>query len=316
MKHEDVEHLRDAMIEEMTAPLLAAAESLMASPSIALGITESGGTYRLAVRVRSLNTVSKAMMAHLEKMSGGEMEVRETGPIVGLQLWRHRRNRPLLIGSSCANRAVSTGTLGCFVRRNEDSVLCMLSNNHVLVRDNAVGADGKAQPGTQLAVDQPSPDDFAGGAHVGQLVRGARLRIANNLVDAAIARVTESNPPPDLFTITGFPTRLSNVTAPSVPNQTVHKIGRTTELRTGRVSAHGLKNLTVTIDGVSRGFDQQIEIESVGPNFSEGGDSGSIVFNDAGRPVGLLFGGSSDNRLSYANPIDDVLTALGVTIAT
>lgn len=317
MKYEDVEQLRDAMIDEMIAPVAAAKEAFFAPLQIALGIAHRGGTYRLAVRVPEMNAVVTAMMDRLRVAAGEELDLRVTGPIIGLQLWRLQRNRPLLIGSSCANRKVHSGTLGCFVRRNDDQTLCILSNNHVLVRNNAIRPNGTPNVGSQMIVDQPSSDDFAGGAQVGELVKAVRLEDEHNGVDAAIARVTDINPPPDRAMITGFGRPLSSITAASSPNQRVHKLGRTTELRTGIVSAQGLKNLSVTIDNIPRAFDQQIEIESVGPNnFSERGDSGSIVFNDDGHPVGLLFGGSADQRFSYANPIDRVLTALGVTIVT
>ena len=51
-------------------------------------------------------------------------------------------------------------------------------------------------------------------------------------------------------------------------------------------------------------------------NFSAGGDSGSLIVvqkgADARKPVGLLFAGSM--IVTIANPIDEVLSLLGVTI--
>jgi hypothetical protein len=49
--------------------------------------------------------------------------------------------------------------------------------------------------------------------------------------------------------------------------------------------------------------------------FIKAGDSGSLLVTDPGRnPVGLLFAGTSSGKYAIANQIDDVLTALGVTI--
>ncbi|MGH7457200.1 MAG: hypothetical protein ACRENG_37975, partial [bacterium] len=47
-------------------------------------------------------------------------------------------------------------------------------------------------------------------------------------------------------------------------------------------------------------------------SFSAGGDSGSLVVDLSGNPVGLLFAGGSNTTI--ANPIGAVLTEFGVTI--
>ena len=68
--------------------------------------------------------------------------------------------------------------------------------------------------------------------------------------------------------------------------------------------------------GVVR-FDDQIEIQGTDGPFSQGGDSGSLVFTegDGARAVGLLFagsdtGGSGGGGLTYINPITVVLGSL------
>ena len=60
-------------------------------------------------------------------------------------------------------------------------------------------------------------------------------------------------------------------------------------------------------------FTNQIRITP--GSFSAGGDSGSLIVEDVAanpRPVGLLFAGGSDD--TFANPIQSVLDALGVTM--
>lgn len=67
-------------------------------------------------------------------------------------------------------------------------------------------------------------------------------------------------------------------------------------------------------------FDDQIEIEGAGSkSFSDGGDSGSLIFDRQLGAVALLFaggdeGGSNDMGLTYGNPIRAVLDALKVDL--
>jgi hypothetical protein len=67
-------------------------------------------------------------------------------------------------------------------------------------------------------------------------------------------------------------------------------------------------------------FDDQIEIEGAGSGpFSQGGDSGSLIVDDDLMALALLFaggdqGGSNDQGLTYANPIQTVFDALGVDL--
>ena len=66
-------------------------------------------------------------------------------------------------------------------------------------------------------------------------------------------------------------------------------------------------------------FDNQLEIVGIDRAFSDGGDSGSLILDDAGRAVGLLFAGggvaSGVQAVTYANPIDVVADAFGLTLA-
>jgi len=50
--------------------------------------------------------------------------------------------------------------------------------------------------------------------------------------------------------------------------------------------------------------------------FSDYGDSGSVVVDDAGRVIGLLFAGSTDGTSGTANPIKSVLNALNIAMET
>jgi hypothetical protein len=101
----------------------------------------------------------------------------------------------------------------------------------------------------------------------------------------------------------------------------VHKVGRTTGVRQGRVTAFELDGLLVEYDVGDVAFDNQIEIEGSGNrSFSDAGDSGSLIVDDQMLAAALLFagsdhGGRNGKGLTYANPIAAVLKALKVKLA-
>ena len=103
----------------------------------------------------------------------------------------------------------------------------------------------------------------------------------------------------------------------------VEKVGRTTGITQGRITAIELDDVVVGY-GEQLGelrFDNQIEVEGTGTGpFSRGGDSGSLVYRlPGGEAVGLLFagsetGGENGSGLTYLNPIGTVLESLGATL--
>ncbi|MEK8227172.1 hypothetical protein NKG05_15470 [Oerskovia sp. M15] len=135
-------------------------------------------------------------------------------------------------------------------------------------------------------------------------------------VDAAIALLDD--PEVDL----DYPVGRITTTAVAVGGEAVRKIGRTTAVTAGRVTAIELDDVVVGYGdelGALR-FDDQIEVESTGTGpFSRGGDSGSLVYREDGVALGLLFAGSETGEngtgLTYVNPIDTVLAALDARLA-
>lgn len=186
-----------------------------------------------------------------------------------------------------------------------------LSNNHVYaVQNTAPLGSSVMQPG---AFDDGSlTKDF-----IGTLATFRWLDFSgeDNEIDAAIVLVL-NNADRALGTSTpsdGYGTpRIETITA--AVNMRVMKYGRTTGQTKGR--AQGI-NATVNVgygDGKVALFVGQIVIG--GGGFSAGGDSGSLIVVEKGeharKPVGLLFAGGGGSTI--ANPIDAVLTAVGVTI--
>jgi hypothetical protein len=251
---------------------------------------------------------------HLPVGGPDDEQPRRTGPrppvITALAAGETSRARPLRPGVSIAHVDVSAGTLGAFV--TVGGRLHVLSNFHVLAGspDARIG-DAVVQPGP--ADGGRAPRDRVGTlAMLVELVPGEVAR-----VDAALALLDDDTV--DLAYPTGPVTR----TAVALGGERVTKIGRTTAVTTGRVTAIELDDIVVGYgDGLGDlRFDDQIEVESTGPGpFSRGGDSGSLVHTPDGVALGLLFagsetGGDNGTGLTYLNPIDTVLAALGAELA-
>jgi len=297
------------------------------SPSgIGLGLTPLGdGGYGVAVRYRLGIPTARMVARKVAEQAGPRVDVRRTGRIsavpgrtapaprppvaTAFAVGETGRVRPLRPGVSIAHVGVSAGTLGAFVE--VDGALHALSNYHVLV--------GSPSAAVGDPVLQPGPADGGDlGDRVGALaafVPLARGRTAT--VDAAVARLV------DVEVDLDYPVGRITTTAEAEGAEEVAKIGRTTGLTQGRVTAIELDDVVVGY-GEELGelrFDNQIEVESTsGAPFSRGGDSGSLVYRSDGVALGLLFagsetGGDNGNGLTYLNPIRAVLDALGAELA-
>ena len=159
-------------------------------------------------------------------------------------------------------------------------------------------ADGGTTPADKIAtLADWKPLDFTGAA---------------NDIDAALALVgdtTQTDVEPDIVDI-GRP---QTTTKPVAMYQSVRKHGRTTGHTVGVVMDVSA-DLWVVYGAQRAWFEDQIAIMGVGNAlFSQPGDSGSLIVDAVTlEPVALLFAGG--NNLTFANPIDTVLTHFGVVI--
>ena len=283
---------------------------------LAVGVAPGGkGQFRLAVRLQRRSLAASAELERLRSMARGELDVRFIGSVQKrARPWHQGRNRPLKIGGSVANFAVTAGTVGGFVRQRGRTEVHILSNNHVLANEN------QARPGD--AVLQPGPYDGGTRARdrVARLERFVRLQSPRvNLVDCAIARLLPGIEY-DAARLTGWGTLRGVSAAPVDEGMRVVKVGRTTGVTRGRVTAFELDDVVVAYDMGNLRFDDQIEIEGSGNlPFSDGGDSGSLIVDGAGYAVGQLFagsdtGGRNNQGLTYASPIRTVLDRLNVQL--
>lgn len=285
-------------------------------PRVALGYMPKpdSNEFQIALRAtseRDLHRVlEKGVDAKVQALTASEIDIRITGPKKIGAPGEPAGPGPLCIGASVGHYLTTAGTLGFFARRITDGVIGIVSNNHILARCDR-GKEGDD-------VLQPAPYD--GGVRplnvIGALA-GAfpRLNVAAPIVDCAFARLRDGISY-DPFTIAAG-VALKPIPGPLGRQRDVMKRGRTTGVTVGRISAIGLDNVDVEYPFGTVFLNRQIEIASTdGQPFSKPGDSGSLVVDLDGNPVGLLAVGTFDCRLSYANPISDVLSALGVTFLT
>lgn len=277
------------------------------------------------------------------------IDVVEIGHVKAL-LDHKSKHRPIVAGISLGHKDITAGTLGCLVKKNGDDFVYILSNNHVIANSNdaKIGdeiyqpgpMDGGYEPVANLtdyvkikfsnSIDTPhNRVDAALARIVGQnpvnndppVVDQPKKRnffqkildFFRNIFNSLFSEekifgsaffslsVDYSNYIfnfPKTIEITG---NLENVNVGDV----VLKSGRTTGLTYGEVIA---TNAVIDVDygGPWARFENQI----VTSNMSFGGDSGSLVFNDKGNAVGLLFAGS--DQATILNPIDDVFHSLGI----
>lgn len=280
-------------------------------PHVAVGLTPVGeGLARVAVRLE--RAADRALLPDLGRAAEAQLDVRVIGQVRALSSPApdelRRRVRPLRPGLSVAHSDVSAGTLGGFVRTG--GRLAILSNNHVLAASDA------AEIGDPVL--QPGPAD--GGSardRVGRLTAFEDLTaVRANLIDAAVAALDPgvAAEPGDL---PGGP--LSGPVPGSLdiePDELVEKVGRTTGHTLGRITAVEVDGVAVQYDEGVYTFDDQIEIAGRTGAFSQGGDSGSVIWRSRDRaPLGLLFAGSSTGGeggagVTFANPLSTVLRLL------
>jgi len=201
------------------------------------------------------------------------------------------------------NSFVMAGTFGALVKKSGG--VFVLSNNHVLADENQLPLGSAIfQPGL-LDGGKPATDQIA------TLTKFIRLKTTSmNKVDCAMAKALKASLVSNSILFIGPP----QGTTAALIDMVVHKFGRTTSYRVGRITSINT-DVSVQYETGLFKFGGQIIIKGLNnQSFSAGGDSGSLILERASnKAIGLLFAGSSTHTI--ANHIKDVLTALSVTLA-
>jgi hypothetical protein len=321
----EIEKLLKSLSGERGLQSQAAMDANIVGVGIGLGDHEAQGgapgdpvleVYTIEPEAHGETVQRLAAAAGVASLAAGDFPVRivRTGIVDAFQ---HRmRLRPSPGGISIGHFAITAGTQGCLVRGRQaprNARLMVLSNNHVLANTNAgpLGSaivqpgpiDGGHAPADQVAIlERFVPINFSGG---------------NNTVDCATGWAWPDRVRREMMYVSGGVIRyftVGGVPVAAVPGLNVGKTGRTTQLTSGKVTAIGV---TVNVNyGAGRigHFVNQMSVRSASGDFSQGGDSGSLIWTwDARRaPVGLLFAGGGGT--TFANRIGDVLNALDVNM--
>lgn len=201
------------------------------------------------------------------------------------------------------NGGAAHGTLGAIVIDNDSRHKMLLSNFHVMCGDDEwKKGDEMVQP--SLVDDGECQNDV-----VGELQRAS----LGGEVDCAVATHTTRGIAFEIVDI-GEVTGISKASM----DMSVRKRGRITELTYGIVDTVDLTVRSDYGDGLGEvTLKNQIGMKvdsSKSSQFSNLGDSGSVVVNDKSEVVGLLYAGTEDGTYGAANPIQAVLDALNVSI--
>lgn len=304
--------------------------------SLKAGATPGDSTLTVYVaEPASIDEVRSVLVDSLGvKAAGDEVPIQVV--VSGLiEAYRHDfRERPAPGGISISNAdadaaasVTSAGTLGClcFGRQEPRNARVMiLSNNHVIAALNTAAAgnvitqpgtlDTGASPADQIAVlERFVPLDFAG----------------PNVVDCATGWAWPDRVRVEQVFVSGGTRsffRTGNQPVAPALGMEVGKSGRTTELTKGRIDSVGgsfsVNYGTVVAPRIAH-FQDTLAIRGLagGGAFSDGGDSGSLVWQwgEGVAPVGLLFAGTpptSPDPITFANRIEHVMAALDIWLYT
>lgn len=284
-------------------------------PNVGVGVSvgPTPDSWRVAIRAWSEADLQTPALERVHNLPRSEVDIRITGvirPQTGPSSVPNFRRRPIVVGCSIGHHQLpGAGTLGAFVRHTDGSLL-MLSCNHVLVEGNRRSQnDTILQPG--LGDGGQILKDVAG-----QLKDFVPLRTDDNVVDAAVATIDNAVQPDDLA-VPGIgpvhryclPEELLDLSRQHAP---VYKVGRSTGSTSGTLNGY-IRDLPVDYSGVKRWFGAVFEVLSSDPSqpFSTDGDSGSLVIDNSGIAVGIIFSGDKD--ASYLSSIAQIFKALPVS---
>jgi hypothetical protein len=207
----------------------------------------------------------------------------------------------LITSMDCCKYNYSNGTLGCLVKRNSDNEVVLLTNQHVI--DGIDGSD-IFQPKVNMT------QCCKGYCCEKDVVASPDKLVLSSDVDGATATLHGTdwkNTIIDIGTIQGTHT----VTQQEVSSNAyvLRKRGRTTGLTSGIASSISLSGTRTD------GWQYVNQLAIAGVNYSNPGDSGSVVVNDANEIVGLLWGGNPSVH-GVASPIAFVQAQLDITVMT
>lgn len=204
-------------------------------------------------------------------------------------------------------RLTSSGTLGLIVKKGKLPML--LTNFHVITEGKTLGF----LPGYEIC--QPSrgddPDNYDNNV-CGTFNSAVYQGNHNNMggVDCAIARIKDRFIMQTNILDVGYTCGAKTLVKEDLGKK-VCKRGRTTKLTNGRINSIDFTTKNNSVD-----FYKQVTVVPLDSNkdFSQPGDSGSVIFLDGSRKIIALLWGGVEGDYSVASPIDAVMAALQITL--
>ena len=216
-------------------------------------------------------------------------------------------DRPAHGGFNVGNETSGSGTLACALLDNSTGQQVGLSCTHVVARY------GAAKPGENVWIpsfDEANQLDVSGRAQFGTLLAVPPIGYADedaaNNVDAATFVPDVASALSAVVALLGIkPKTIRDNVALDLP---VQKVGFKTGLTFGKVQA---LNLLASMPYPGENGPQDVWFaDQIGiSTFTDEGDSGALVLDQAGAAVGLHIG--SYNGMSICTPIRRVLAAVG-----
>jgi hypothetical protein len=291
-------------------------DSPKSSPGVGLSFDREIGGFRLVFHLT--NEWECAIIIDICEKIGQKIspDIQVTGeifPYIGGSTVGLRRKRPVEIGDSISRlSSIDAGTLGCFVKKINESKKLLLSCTHVLAPYNqGTNGDLIVQPSKSGSNDDvvAKLDEFIEIDR--DLGNGLRLEgaIAEVICQQTLEHVDRS------IILKGL-CSAEDIEILQVEETRVFKNGSQTGKTSGKISQFGMeKKLNYPGSKISCRYQNFFTIVSDSDKpFAHQGDSGSLIYDEDGYAVGLLIAGNKDATVIYALPIEPILNHLGVEL--
>ena len=270
---------------------------------VGFGVKQTGGqmTGQLAVRVYVSRKVPRGALSRRHRIPDSVDGL----PTDVVRVGRPQlQSRPIAVGASVSHINGGAGSVGGIAVRGSDHRLHVLSASHVFA------PGGLAVPGDPIL--EPAN---AGGpsAVLATLVDFEPLHGegAPNPFDGAIARLNSNDDV--VLRVPTIGEQRSQILDATL-YESVRKFGAAT-LHTLGVVTDAAADITFMREGEEVLFQDVIEVVGCGGEFSQGGDSGSLVVDAlTSKPIGLVIGGRGMN--TFVSPLRPVLKRFDATLAS
>jgi hypothetical protein len=193
------------------------------------------------------------------------------------------------------------GTIGVFLKSQDRIYAC--SNMHVLAPDLL----DRNETYYYRSIDRQYQTDIELNNEEGEVVYAFLEKAIYSGIDAAIARIQNPDLIKNQIPDHGTPIGYVNINWVNYKDKPVEMYGAKSGEKTGFIKNIGIEKYTETNNGYLADL-IALKLES------QRGDSGSPIFDDNLRIVGILVGG--DSHYSYVIPIEKILDYFGLELLT